>query len=317
MNERCLMSDLPSDQCAHCPGATSFSVIHIDPLVPPDQDTDLATTATDILRRNLPVLSNISEYGQPDVHDMVNELTRDHGHRQRYTVSDKGTIWNRAHITDVPALVNQLLGATPGGSKDEAGAGAAKSKPAARIEAIDTLMLIDDEAARWIRRLGHDDPGDKLDPTTKRPISGSGTIACIQLLHGLHASTETCGRTTPTKSPGGRPTCCTRHTIEHDIRRWWQQARIITGWDTASYRPFNTCPVCEHRGGLRINVVIQAGFCVECRSVWSADDIGLLAEHIRAENGEDADVTRPREPWPSPWSWRRGRTRRRLQGGPR
>lgn len=277
---RCTYSDLHVDECDHC-GAHPGSTIVLEP----------TTTASTIhalelaTRRSLPVIGG-QEYGHHlDIHDMIDELTRAHGHRERYTAERGGEVWSAQHVTDVPALVHQLLGATPANSGTESGS-AAVSKPNARIEAVDTLMLIDDEAARWIRRLGEDDPGDKLDPKTRKRIPGSGTIACLQLLHGLHAGQKHCGRDKPHRD-GGRPNCCTQHTIEHDVQRWWHQARIITGWDMASYRPFNTCPICEQRGGLRINVVIHAGFCVECRSVWTADEIGLLAEHIRAENGED------------------------------
>lgn len=288
MTNRCDYSDLQPDACAHCTGATLLT----GPTTWLDDTTTTRTAPAAVAapaRRRLPILGG-HDLGQPlDIHDMIDELTRAHGHRERFTITRGGETWNSQHTTDVPALVHQLLGATPGGSKDEAGAGAAKSKPAARIEAVDTLMLIDDEAARWIRRLGEDDPGDQVNKTTGRRIPGSGTIACLQLLHGLHASQTTCGRTTPHRTTAGRPDCCTRHAIEHDVRRWWHQARIITGWDTPAYRPFNTCPICEHRGSLRINLALHAGLCVECRSVWDADDIGLLAEWIRTENLEEVE----------------------------
>lgn len=225
---------------------------------------------------------------QPDIHDMVRELTTKHTHSEPYTVDEDGERWTKRHPTTVPALVHQLLGAAPSGSKTESGSTTGKSKPAARIEAIDTLMLIDDEAARWIRVLGHDDPGDTFDHATERGIPGSGTIACLNMLHGLHASVDHCEREHGRRDDYGA-WCCTAHHIEHDLRRWWHQARIITGWDLPAYRPYNSCPVCERRGGLRINITINAGLCVECRSIWeeSGTPLGLLAEHIRAENGED------------------------------
>ena len=221
---------------------------------------------------------------QVDIHDMVTELTRTHTHRERYTANDSGTLWSRQHVTSVPSLVRQLLGATPAGSGEEAGSATAKSKPAARIEALDTIMLIDDEAARWVRKLGHDDPGDHLDPTTGTSDSGSGTIACIRLVHALHAGLPT-GKQHKARRDGVH-WCCSRHHIEHDVRRWWHQARIITGWDSLAWRPDNTCPVCEQRRTLRINLTMQAGFCVECRTIWDPTEIGLLAEHVRTENAD-------------------------------
>lgn len=94
-------------------------------------------------------------------------------------------------------------------------------------------------------------------------------------------------------SPEPRPTrrvwCCTAHHVEHDVRGWWRQARIIAGWDSPTYRPFATCPSCSKRAGLRINLTSHTAVCVECRTVWGPESIGVLAEHIRRENGLDED----------------------------
>ena len=215
---------------------------------------------------------------QLDIHDYANDLTRTHTHRERYQVRQGLELWTRDHITSVPALVIQLLEASPASSGDEnPGSLTYGSRPAARIEALDTLMLIDDAATRWIARLGADDPNERLDPITKLPrkgvraTTGRATIAVINLLHGLHASQDT----------------KTQRAIESDMRAWWHQARIVSGWDSAAWRPDNTCPVCEARRSLRINLTSQTGMCVECRSLWTTEEIGLLADWIRLENAED------------------------------
>lgn len=226
-----------------------------------------------------------------DLHDHIDELTRSRQHAEPRAVRRGTTTYTENWVTTVPSLVHQLLGATPSGSGAEAGSSSGKSRPAARIEAVDTLMLIDDEAARWIRRLGHDDPGNQLDQHGRdhaaRPETGSGTIACLTKLHGIYPSTGWCERRTARRDEKTRvPQCCERHLLEHDVRRWWQQARVITGWDVPAYRPWNTCPVCEHRGGLRVNLTMQTGLCIECRSIWGPEILGVLAEHIRTENAE-------------------------------
>lgn len=226
-----------------------------------------------------------------DLHDIVNELTTSHTHREPYETTDRGTVWTLHHATSVPSLVEQLLAASPSGQGNDRSGRGYESRPAAPLEALDTLMLIDDEAARWIRRLGHDDPGNHLDHSrSARPENGSGTIACLKMLHGLHAAADACRR------PHGRRTdagwCCPRHHIEADFRRWWRQARIVSGWDTPAAALNNTCPVCDHRGGLRIRAVEKIALCVECRTSWTPDDIGLLAQHIRWENqDDDADAS--------------------------
>lgn len=221
-----------------------------------------------------------------DIHEIFAELTTRHTHFEPYVVANAGETWTTRHATDVPSLVHQLLGATPAASKAESGSGAV-SRPNARIEALDTVELIDDAAGRWIERLGDTAPADTWDRNRQAPIRGSGTIARLNRLHGLHAGAPRCDRAHGRRDRETGDWCCDSHAIEHDVRRWWQQARIITGWDSPAYRPFNTCPVCDHRGGLRVNVVIGSAMCVECRSVWDPTMIGLLADHIRRENDGD------------------------------
>lgn len=298
---RCDYSDLPTRECAHCPDEhlepTRLDLLSHAPEAPPPRPTDLATTSGEggasprpRPAPRLPVL----DFTEAPVHSMFDELTRGRSHLEPHVVRRGDTTWTENHVTQVPALVHQLLGATPAGSGSESGSTSAKSRPAARIECVDTLMLIDGEAGVWVDRLGGDIPDDRSDPAHPgRPIPGSGTIACLQLLHGLHASAPTCGRARAQRDEETRrPTCCDRHLIEHDVRRWWQQARIITGWDTAAYRPWNTCPVCEVRGGLRVRAdayAVEAALCVECRTVWDTADVGLLAMHIRHENLDTED----------------------------
>ena len=226
-----------------------------------------------------------------DVHDMVRQLTETHSHREPYSVLEGTTKYGRHHVITVPALVLQLVEASNDvlGSGSESGS-APVSKPAARIEALDTVMHIDDGVGEWIDRLGGVIPADRIDPKTQRTIPGSGTLLRLRVVHGLYPSTKTCtlgtaqGRHRKDDASGW---CCNRGHLEHDVRRWWYQARILVGWDVDAWRPWNTCPVCDHRGGLRVR--LDSALCVECRTVWAADKLGLLAEHIRAENRETPD----------------------------
>lgn len=253
---------------------------------------------------------------EPDVHGMFDELTRAYTHREPYTMQRGLMTITVGHLTRVPSLVRQLLSisGSTAGSGDMAGV-AYQSRPAARIEGLDTLMLIDDEAGRWLERLGEDRIGDELRVVSRTPapsgpacttclhqscvrirrgeviererIPGSGTVASLNRLHGLLAGLVPCGLH-PRRTEAGYVRCCHAHRLEHDVRRWWHQARIVSGWDQAAYRLFNTCPICETRGSLRIKLEVHAALCVECREVWDAETIGLLAEHVRTENGDDA-----------------------------
>lgn len=204
-----------------------------------------------------------------DVHQMLHELTRPHHHAERYTQNRGPTTITKNHVTRVPSLLHQLEHAEPAGSGARTNTAGFESRPAARIEATDTLIRIDLEAAAWIRDMGEDDPPD--------------TTACLQRLAGLLPTTHRCHRHTPTKNSHGTPTCCTWHTIEHDVHRWWTQARIVTGWETPAWRPDATCPECHHRGGLRVRLEERTALCVECRATYGPDTYMALAAHVRTE----------------------------------
>src|SRR5690349_18633891 len=90
---------------------------------------------------------------RPDVLDMVAELTRPYHHREPYTARHGKTTWTRNHTTQVPSLLHQLQHATPSSTGDHS-AGGYTSRPAARLESLDTLIWIDKEAAAWVRDLG-------------------------------------------------------------------------------------------------------------------------------------------------------------------
>jgi len=206
------------------------------------------------------------------IHTVVNQLTTWYTHREPYTHDTGTTTWTTTHITQVPPLITQLTTAHPASKGDLTGTGPC-SRPAANIDALDTYTHIDLAAARWVRELGEDD--------------GLDTIACIRKLYALAASAHFCGRPKAVTDPKTRKvTCCTVHDIERDIRKWWTQARIVSGWDVAAWAPNNTCPICTERRTLRIRSDDQTAMCTKCRTTWDQTNIGLLAEHVRQENGD-------------------------------
>ncbi len=210
-----------------------------------------------------------------DIHDLVADLTQTHRHREPYAVREGQTTWTRGHVTTVPSLIVQL-GQVTAANTGEGGVGGYSSRPVAPLESIDTLIHIDLAASRWVRDLGEDDPQD--------------TEGCIRRLHALHASASSCNQTKPKRDQVTREvTCCSQHAIEADVRTWWTQARVVTGWDSPAWRPDNTCPMCDKRGTLRVRLSAHSGICIDCRETWDDTTIGLLAEHIRSENYEDAE----------------------------
>lgn len=190
--------------------------------------------------------------------DYVRELTEPHQHVEAYTVKTKAGWVGRRHITRAPSLLAQLWdNDTPSQAAGDGPRPGFKSKPAARLEALDAAIRIDLEASAWVRDLGEDD-------------RHTDTAATIQQLHGLTVSAD------PVQ----------RRAIEHDVRRWWTQARIVTGWDSPAWSPDNTCPQCGERGTLKVRLGEHIGMCThdQCRATWDESTIGLLADHIRAES---------------------------------
>jgi hypothetical protein len=213
-----------------------------------------------------------------DIHDHMRELTEQHSHREPYVLD--GETRTLHHWTKVPALVHQLEGARDvlGSEGEQGGRGAPTSKPATRLEAIDMLALIRRESNVWLVFLG----------LTATPPD---TINRLSRLHGLYPSTEVCS---PEKDKH-TGSCCQRGQLERDVKSWWHQARIVTGWDMPAFKPRGaTCPVCEKKGTLRVKV--DGALCVDsdCRTIWDATEVGLLAEHIRVEQ-EKGDAAQDEE----------------------
>lgn len=191
--------------------------------------------------------------------DYVRELTQRHNHVEPYTTRGLTGGWiGRKHITNVPSLITQLWdNDTPSQAAGDGPRPGFQSRPAARLEALDAAVRIDIEAARWVTDLGE----------TPRGLNTQDTI---RQLHGL--------------AVGADP--AQRRAIEHDVRRWWTQARIVTGWDSPAWSPDNTCPQCGERGTLKVRLAEHIGMCTHdaCRTTWDEQSIGLLADHIRAES---------------------------------
>lgn len=205
--------------------------------------------------------------------DHVRELCSTTVHREHYEydlqhASGSITRYGADHVTTNPPLIEQLWGSNANQAGEDAGGlGAAhpSSRPAANLDAIDAAARIDGASATWIVELGGKDPGDTIDR--------------VLAVHGLAAGVERCGR----RAGRAGDNCCTYHQIEVDVRSWWVQARVLTGWDSAAWKPDATCPLCAERRTVSIRWSSGLATCTSCHECWDGDNIGILAEHIRAE----------------------------------
>lgn len=217
-----------------------------------------------------------------DLRTMIAELSTGHRHREHYTRQIGATVWAGDHVTDVPSLIWQLEHAIPAKAGDDGGAAGYRSQPAAWLESLDTLARIDVEASRWVTDMGGSDHGT----TTQIVLRLGGLLPSVHRCARPHAHLEHA----LDESKQKRVTCCQWHAVERDVKRWWTQARIVTGWQSPAWRPNNTCPMCGVRGTLRVRLSDRSALCVDCRETWDSTTIGLLAEHIRGENVEAAVV---------------------------
>lgn len=267
-NPRCDKHDLHPRDCAECsPGPR--------PRAPRTGEDLVANTMVQVMRamvvahpvayqqpvRTLPLLRSLPEavdrHQPATVHDYVVALTESTVHAEPRTILQTNADGTHTWITDrhravSPPLLEQLWSAVVSNGANDGGAHAFASKPAARIDAVDVAQDIDSGVTQWLNRHNLDHPGD-VTVALRRAAAAAGD------------------------------------GIYRDVRSWWIRARAVTGWDSPAWRPDNTCPLCGHRGDLRVRLDESVATCLACDEAWDHTTIGFLAEHIRAENREDEE----------------------------
>ena len=184
--------------------------------------------------------------------DHIRELTQTHTTMTIITRED--TDKQEIHrVTEIP-LLDQLAHAVHGStslSDNDAAPGAFTSKPAAHLEAIDTLHRIDTQA----RDLAAD---HGLNPT--------GNLTTI--LHRISGAI------------GDKP--------HHKIHSWWAAARMVTHHDTPPHRPHGIpCPNCWDTNTLRIRLDEELATCTACGQAWDRTgephhgSLDVLAGHVK------------------------------------
>lgn len=200
--------------------------------------------------------------------DAVDDLTKPRTNREAFSrVDDHGTVIRDKHITHVPPLLEQLQQALEpsAGRSVEGGLSVPASRPSARLDAMDTYMRIDQAVYVWCKTYAEHRRWDTLTDRLRALVGCASRIEDDEL-----------------------------HELAREARRWVTWAKVTTGWEVPARQPDNTCPLCGIRGGLRVRVgdgvtsTEASACCVSCGESWDDSTIGLLAEHIRAENGDES-----------------------------
>lgn len=173
----------------------------------------------------------------------TNTITQPH-----QTPNGTWTTQQHQHTTTHPPLLDQLQHAATSSTytSDDPYRGHPGSKPAARLDAIDTLHRINTQSITLAHQLGATQP----QPLRKRLTTIAGKL-------------------------GNQP--------NPTVRSWWIAARVTTGWETRPYNPPVHCPVetCEQRGTLHIRLEDRIGYCTNCKTTWEPELIGQLAAWVK------------------------------------
>ena len=191
----------------------------------------------------------------------IDELVEPRTHTERFTRDTGHGPITHHWQTHVASLLDQLRQAvTPGSSIDlDNGHAIPASRPTASIEALDTLEAITVEVTRLITYTG---------PRPRPDLEAN--------LRGLLGTAASSDDDTQTYLAGL-------------AERWLSRAKVLTGWEIPPWKPANSCPLCDARHSLRVRGITDIevhACCVACGETWTPTTIGLLAEHMRWENGE-------------------------------
>lgn len=162
----------------------------------------------------------------------------------------------RPERSEHPPLLTQLEQWVGGTVGESTVSGSFESKPAARLDAMDTLRTVVVESARLVSYVLHERPASTA--ANLRVLADHAHELAPAELRDLHAI----------------------------VRGWWVRARVTAGWQSQPMRPHVRCMVCDAVGTLRVVTSPQAAWCSACNSTWDEATIGILGEHIRLATAE-------------------------------
>ena len=172
--------------------------------------------------------------------DFIRELIRPYTTSEWVTqpALDEDGKWRerrRVHTVHHKSLLDQLDAVISGTtlSDTDAGPGAFGSRPAARLDALDTLGRI------------------------RRESKELGQVLHLPRLPLRERLSRIAGHLTD--QPNGK------------VKSWWVQARIATQWDSPAWKPKGApCPIeeCEQFGSLRVHLADCIATCTSCGTTW-------------------------------------------------
>jgi Zn ribbon nucleic-acid-binding protein len=174
----------------------------------------------------------------------------------------------RLHTVHHASLLDQLNEAITGASAlsdEDAGRSTFGSKPAARLEALAVINLIETESHELAVDLNLEEA-----PRTKTKVKRLPLVDRLLAISGAIGDKE--------------------HPA---AKRWWTAARITTQWESRPFHPKGApCPQCWETSSLRVVLSEELARCTECGHTWDDGGFRVLAHHVKWCT--DHEVTKPR-----------------------
>jgi hypothetical protein len=185
-------------------------------------------------------------------------LTDSRQHRETHDA--EGRLLSKPFTHRLPGLLEQLyLAAIDPSMAAEAGGMRLKpkSRPPLALEAWSRYTDIEKAALRWVRSLRmeeHTQPGRNI----RQLVSAAAGVR-------------------------GQYLAWDEDTIEAlltEVRQWRRWCAVLTGWESAPWRPYIKCPVCSEISAIWVNEAERSAYCSSCKADW--DDVEELAEKVAA-----------------------------------
>jgi hypothetical protein len=195
-----------------------------------------------------------------DILGAADDLTNARKHVERVRIGwtkSRNPVF-REHQTVQPSLLDQLHDAavSPVTRQNDAGGHSVPtSRPPLAVEAYSAYEEISTAAVRWVRVV------------VRRPEVRDTPGGNIRMVVGYL----------------GQLDLDTLEALLQDLKTWRRWALVMTGWETAMFRPRIACPVCDSFGTIRARATREdaLAFCKECQHWWENGGVHDLADKVR------------------------------------
>lgn len=169
----------------------------------------------------------------------------------------------RVWVAILPSLLEQLRQAVLPGesySEEEHARQPPGSRPAARLDAVCSLLRIDAAVTVWANRMD----------MAWRDSTASTIRGLVGNAGAMHSDQQS--------------------ALLGDLRAWRSWAAVTAGWERPPDAPRGTCPACAALNTIRVRLAEKRAICIGCGAWWNEETIGVLAAHITAATAT-ADTT--------------------------